>query len=327
MPPASTPPQPEPTPPPTPEEKPNQPTELKSVSTDAATKKPSSWRRITNRSRNFGRVAALLGAILAVGVVGGYFIAVGLKPPATSKTAAPKVETLSPAEIAKLGQVGSQLGTSNQTLTIGANTVFSNKVNIGSSLTLGGALNANGPVQIASLSIAGSTTLNNLAVAQALQVSGLTNAKNGLTVQGLAAITGNLSVSGAAATGSLTTGSISAKSISISGPFTIGHIVSTGPPVSSSNGGAIGSGGTTSVSGNDTAGTVTINIGSGAGTGGLVNVAFRAGYGANVHVMLTPVSPGAAGASVYVTRTPNGFTINAAAPPSGSLSFDYFVIQ
>jgi cytoskeletal protein CcmA (bactofilin family) len=311
----------------TPPPAPQQPTELKSVASADTSKRQNSWRRITSRSRNYGRVAALLGAILVAGGVGGYFISIGLNPQTAPKTATPKVETLSPAEISKLSQVGSQLGNSNQTLTIGANSVFQGKVNIGSDLTLGGQLNANGPVSISSLAISGATNLTNLSVAQALQVSGLTNAKNGLTVQGLAAINGNLSVSGAAAFGSLTSGSISAKSIQISGPFTIGHIVSTGPPVSSSNGTSIGAGGTTSVAGNDTSGTVTINVGSGAAAGSLANVTFRAAYGANVHVLLTPVSTGAATANVYVTHTPTGFTINSAVTPSGNLGFDYFVTQ
>jgi hypothetical protein len=306
---------------------PTEPTELESVKATDTPKKASSWRRITNRSRNYGRVAALLGAILVVGAAGGYFVSIGLRQPTTNKTAAPKVENLTPSEISKLSQVGSQLGSSNQVLTIAANTVFQDKVAIGSDLTLGGTLNANGPVSISSLSIAGQTNLANLAVGKNLQVTGLTNAQNGLTVTGLTTVNGNLSVSGAAAVGSLTTNTISAKSISISGPFTISHIISTGAPVSSSNGAALGSGGTTSVSGNDTAGTVNMNIGSGAGTGTLVTVSFRSAYGANVHVLLTPVSPGAATAQVYVTRTPTGFSVNAAATPSGSLSFDYFVTQ
>ena len=81
---------------------------------------------------------------MVVGAAGGFFIAIGLRTPAPAKTSTTKVETLSPAEISRLSQIGTNLGTSNQILTIGANTVFQGKVNVVSDLTLGGHLNANG---------------------------------------------------------------------------------------------------------------------------------------------------------------------------------------
>jgi len=289
----------------------------------------NSWERVASRSRNYGRVAALLGAILVVGAAGGFFIAIGLRTPAPAKTSSTKVQTLSPAEISQLSQVGTNLGTSNQILTIGANTVFQGKVNVVSDLTLGGHLNANGPVSFPSLTIAGQTTLTNLIVQQALQINGLTNAQNGLTVQGLAAINGNLNVSGTASIGTVSASTIAVKSLQVSGPLSVGHLVTSGPPITFTKGGGLGGGGTVSASGNDASGTIAINIGSGATGGTLITVAFRAVYAANVHVLLTPTSDAAALARVYIVRSPSGFSVVAAAGSSlgGVMSFDYFVTQ
>jgi hypothetical protein len=239
-----------------------------------------------------------------------------------------KVQTLTDEEVRKLSQVGTDLGANNQTLTIASNSVFTGNVNVASDLTLGGKLNANGPVAFSALSLSGPATATSLTLTQGLQVGGLANLQNGLTVNGLTAVNGTLTVSGRASVGALTTDSIAARSISLSGPFVIGHITTQGPPVTAAAGTAVGNGGTVSASGNDTAGTVTINPGTGAGVGTLVSVTFRAAYGATVRVALTPLTPGAAQTNVYVVRTANGFTVNAANVPTGGvLSFDYIITQ
>ena len=303
-------------------------TELQATTTTEAPKAQSSLQNITKKSRNYGRVVALLSIILVLGAVGGYFISIGTHPTTTPNGNTVKVQSLSPADIAKLSQVGNQLGTSNQVLTIGANTVFSSKVNVGSNLTIAGPLNANGPTSLSTINVSGQSNLTNLAISQALQVKGLTNAQAGLSVVGLSSLSGDLTVSGAVSVGALSATTISAKAIQLNGPFTVGHLVSSGANLSSSSGASIGSGGTTNISGNDTAGTVNINIGTGASAGTLVSVAFKSAFGGVVHVMLTPRSAAAASASYYTTPSASGFTINtASAPGTGTLSFDYFVIQ
>jgi len=305
---------------------PPEPTELKSGKTTPDT---NSWEHVASRSRNYGRVAALLGVIMVVGAAGGFFIAIGLRTPAPAKTSTTKVQTLSPAEISQLSQVGTNLGTSNQILTIGANTVFQGKVNVVSDLTLGGHLNANGPVSFPSLTIAGQTTLTNLIVQQALQINGLTNAQNGLTVQGLAAVNGNLNVSGTASIGTISASAIAVKSLQVSGPLSVGHLITSGPPITSARGTGIGAGGTTSASGNDASGTIAINVGSGATGGTLITVGFRANYSSNVHVLLSPTTSDAAAAKVYVVRTPSGFSVISASGTifGGAMGYDYFVTQ
>lgn len=80
-------------------------------------------------------------------------------------------------------------------------------------------------------------------------------------------------------------------------------------------------------SGNHTAGVININLGSSPGIT-LATITFRAAYGANVHVLLTPRTDAAAGVGAYVTSTAGAFQIDARTPLSGaSLSFDYLVAQ
>jgi cytoskeletal protein CcmA (bactofilin family) len=305
-----------------------QPTELKTVGATGGSVPQASWQRVTKRSRAYGRVAGLLLAILLIGGAGGYVVSVGLKQKAvTQKAVSPTIQTLSDADIRKLGQVSSNLGSSNQILTIGANSVFQGKVNVVSDLTLGGKLNANGPVALTALSISGPTNVNTLSVGQGLQVAGLVSAQNGLTVQGQTSVNGNLSVAGVSTFNSVSAGVIAARQLQISGPLNIGHLVSSGPPVTASSGGVLGGGGTASVSGNDTSGTVTASYGSGGSGGTIITVAFRAAYGANVHILVTPVSDAAAQAQYYVLRTPTGFSIIVRTPVVGTMTFDYFVVQ
>jgi hypothetical protein len=159
-----------------------------------------------------------------------------------------------------------------------------------------------------------------------LIVGGTTTLQRSLTVQELVTINGGLTVSGATSLNTLNAGTIAVRNISISGPLTIGHLVTQGAaPTIAAN--AVGGGGTVSISGNDTAGTVNINTGSGPGNV-LATITFRAAFTGTTHVQLTPLTSGAASAGAYVTRSATGFQIHANTPPAGqTLGFDYLVAQ
>lgn len=307
---------------------PPQATELKTRDSGGSPRHQS-WQRVTGRAQAQARVAALLVAILVLGAAGGWFVSQGLKTPTATKTTPTKVETLSPADIDKLSQVGTSLGNSNQVLTVGANSVFQGKVDVGSDLTLNGKLNGNGAASLSSLQIAGATSLSDLAVQKNLQVSGLTALQNGLTVNSLLAVTGNLTVSGSTSVSNLTAGVISANQLQLNGPLSLGHTISSGPPATATSGSSLVGAGTISISGNDTAGTIVINTGTAPVAGSLINVTFHTAYGAPVHVLLTPRSGAAAGAPVYTSTSATGFSVRIDSPPpsSSTLSFDYFVTQ
>jgi hypothetical protein len=88
------------------------------------------------------------------------------------------------------------------------------------------------------------------------------------------------------------------------------------------------------ISGTDTAGTISVNVGSGASAGLLASVNFTSAFSGNPHVVITPVaSQGSAIISgtqgFYLSsRNSTGFSVSVSAALSpGSISFDYIVID
>lgn len=285
------------------------------------------WDKLQNRANTIGSIVALFVFILVVGSVGGYYFAQSRKTtPTETKTT---VTSLTPEEISKLTEIGSNLGTAGQTLNIGANGLFRGKVDVSGNLTVGGTLSANGPVTLSQLNITGTTAATGLNVGSNLIVSGNAILQKGLSVQELASFNGGINVGGSASFNALNASSIAVSTISIAGPLTIGHLRTQGATPNFSTGTAVGGGGTASISGNDTAGTLNFNTGTTPPAGVLGTITFRAGYSSTVHVLLSPITGSAASTPVYVTRTGTGFQVRTDTPPPAGaiLSFDYFVTQ
>jgi hypothetical protein len=274
-----------------------------------------------------GSIAGLFVFLVGGGSIVGYYY--GQSKKAVPVTTAPKVSSLTAEEIAKLSEVGSNLGGTNQTLNIGANALLRGKVDVGSDLSVAGRLSANGPTTLAQLGVTGPAVVTSLAANSNLSVAGTTSLQQSLSVAGLATLSGGLNVGGSTSVNALNASSIAVRNIAISGPLTISHLATQGPAPTLVAGTAVGGGGTANISGNDTAGTVTFNTGSTPPAGVLGTITFRAAYTSNVHVLLSPITSGAASTAVYVTRTGGGFQVHTTGvPPAGSvLSFDYFVTQ
>lgn len=292
-----------------------------------AAERRGSWSRMKARANTISGVVVLLITILILGGAGGYLIERAHQPAAKTTTA--NQQTLSPADLSKLTQIGTSLGTSGQTLSIGANSLFRGQVDVGGNLSIGGQLNANGPVVLSQLNITGTTALVGLNVGSNLTVGGTTTLQKSLTVDDLTTINGGLNVSGTASINSLNAGTISVHTLSITGPILISHLQTQGVAPIATAGSAVGGGGTVSISGDDAAGTVNLNIGGSAPSGVLITVVFRAAYTATPHVLLTPLTGAAATTPVYVSRTATGFQlhVDSAPPPGTTLSYDYFVTQ
>lgn len=281
------------------------------------------WGRIKGQANVVASIAALFLFLTSVGGVAGYFYSQSRKNPAPQS---PTVQNLTAEDLAKLSEIGANLGTAGQVLNIAADALFRGKADIGGDLSIGGRLNANGPVTLSQLNITGTTAATGLNVGSNLIVSGTTTMQRSLTVQDLVTINGGLNVSGAASFQSLNATTIAVTNISISGPLTVAHLRTQGP-APTLVAGSVGSGGTVSISGNDTAGTININTGGSPGTT-LATLTFRAAYTSTVHVQLTPLTAAAASADAYVTRNGGGFQIHVVSPPAGStLSYDYLVVQ
>lgn len=286
-----------------------------------------SWRRLTGRASAIASVISLFVFLAVVGGVGGYYYAQSRKvAPAAPKTA---ITSLTPEELAKLSEVGTNLGTSGQTLNIGANALFRGTANVAGDLTIGGKLNANGPVTLSQLNITGTTAATGLNVGSNLNVTGNTTLQKSLSVGGLTTLSGGLNVGGAASFNSINATTLSVSTINISGPLRISHLATQGPTPIFVTGTAVGGGGTASISGNDTAGTLNFNTGSTPPAGTLGTITFRATFTGTPHVLLSPLTGAAANTRAYVTRTTGGFQVRTdSPPPAGStLSFDYLVTQ
>ena len=141
----------------------------------------------------------------------------------------------------------------------------------------------------------------------------------------------NLTVGGGGTFGgAVSAPQINVTSLQLSGNLTLTkHIAAGGATPSRSNGDALGSGGTTSVSGSDIAGSVNVNTGSGPSAGCFLTVNFTTKYNSSPRVMVTPVGSGAANLAYYTNRTTSNFSICAANTPPGNASFgfDYFVVE
>lgn len=205
-------------------------------------------------------------------------------------------------------------GTTKQQLTISPDTIFKSSIEIQKSL-----------VVREDLSVGGKTTLQGPVVMQdSLEVN------RSLTVGGATTIGNSLTVGGQITAASLSVGTLTISSINLSNNLTFaGHLIPNGPAprVRAS---VAASGGNVVISGNDTAGTVTINIGSNPpASGEMAIITFATSYNTTPKVQLTPINAASSSLGYYVTRNAQFFTIDTSSVPSAGVSyvFDYFVTQ
>ena len=252
--------------------------------------------------------------------------------------------TLSSETLDKLGVSRNAVGTRGTELVVGPDSRFNGKVTVGGEVSIAGELKLNskltassaslskleaGETSLAQLNVNGDGTISTLNLRKDLIVAGLTRLQGPVTLSQLLTVNNNLNVAGNLAVGGvLSARGFQASALTSDTTLTIGgHIITRGTAPGVGPGGpALGANGTVSISGNDAAGTVATNIGVGATSGILANVAFKNQYGSTPHVVVTMV--GAGGSSIYVNRTSSGFSIgiNGALAPGG-YAFDYIVMQ
>lgn len=250
--------------------------------------------------------------------------------------------TLSAETLDGLGVSRNPVGNLGSELTVGPNATFNGKVTIGSGLTVGGELqlkgdfsanSANftklqaGDTAVDELNVNGDASVTTLNLRQDLNVAGNTTLQGPVTMSQLLTINNSLNVAGNLAVGGvLSARTFQANSLTSGSTLTVGgHIITNGSAPNVGRGGGVGSSGTVSISGNDAAGTVAVNAGTGAGNGLLAQVSFKSQYGNIPHVIITPVGRYA---DVYVTRSIGGFSIySASAMSPGGYAFDYIIMQ
>ncbi len=233
-------------------------------------------------------------------------------------------QTLDPEALKQLANTDASVSNASQTLTIQGNAVIVGQTLMRGNLNVAGAIQSGGALTVPNLTASGTA---NLASAQAntLQVASTLAVQGATTMQ-------DLSVAGSASfSGSLTASQITTSRLILSGNAVLqvpNHISFTGPtPGRSMNGGPVGGGGSVSISGSDTTGSIRINTGNNPSAGCFARINFAQAFSTQPHVIVSPVGNAAGRTQYYVDRDNSGFSICAASPAPGNqeFGFDYFV--
>lgn len=224
----------------------------------------------------------------------------------------------------QLANTDATVGNASQTLTIQGNAVISGQTLLRANLNVAGNIQSGGSIQGPTLTISGTANLgqaqiNSLQVASTVAVQGVTTLHD-LNVAGTSSFSGPMTAS-----------QITVTRLILSGNAVLqvpNHISFTGAsPSRTANAGVLGNGGSASVNGSDTTGTVNINTGNNPTPGCFVRINFTQSFTNAAHVIISPVGAGAGASQYYVDRNNSGFsicTVNAS-PANSVFAFDYFV--
>jgi cytoskeletal protein CcmA (bactofilin family) len=203
--------------------------------------------------------------------------------------------------------------------------VFAGQVLIRENLQVAGNLQVGGTLALNNITVSGTGQFGQASVSRNLAVTGDT------AIQGAETIGKSLQVSGNGTfSGPLSAPQITTSSLQLTGDLVLTHhIIVGGSTPGRSNGPALGGGGSSSVSGSDTAGSISINTGSSPAAGCFVTINFSSAFSSTPHVLVTPIGSAAAGLAYYVNRSTTSFSVctGTAAPASSSFGFDYFVLD
>jgi cytoskeletal protein CcmA (bactofilin family) len=226
----------------------------------------------------------------------------------------------------QLANSDATVGGSGQTLTVQGNAVFSGQVLVRSDLSVAGDIKLGGTLVAQNLTASGQVNLADTQI-NSLQVA------NGTTFQGAVTIQHDLNVGGTSSfSGPITAGQITVTKLIMSGNAQLqvpNHIAFTGasPSRTSIGAGALGAGGSASVNGSDTTGTINVNTGSGTSPGCFITMRFNQPFSSTPHVLISPVGAAAGQAEYYVNRSSSSFSVCTAnaAPANQAFAYDYFI--
>ncbi len=244
-----------------------------------------------------------------------------------SKAAPQAIKTttasLSNAQLASLAQNTTVVGDAKQTLSVESNAIFQGQVLLKQGLDVAGTLKVGGGLSLPSITVGGNGSFGQLEVNDTLSVAGNS------VVQGQLNVQKGLTVAGTASFGSISAAQLSVTNLQLNSDLLLSrHLVTSGGNPSKTNGTALGDGGTASVGGSDTAGTVNVNTGSGPiAVGCFINITFTQKYSGTPHIILSPSNSAAGNLNYYTDRSSTGFSVCTDSAPSASTTylFDYFV--
>lgn len=287
-------------------------------------KNPKKMNPLRNFARRFNIYILLFVLLLIIATV----VAVVLYFQALSKNASNNTvqsQELSQSTLNQLSTSDVTVGEPKHTLSVQSNAVFTGSVLMRSNLQIAGTLQVGSNVAINGVRVTGSSTFDDVQITKSISVTGNSSVQGQLSVQQ------GLNVNGSGTfLGAISAPSITAGSLQLSGDLKLTHhIAAGGGTPSRSNGSALGGGGTVSVSGSDTAGSITINTGTSPGPGCFVTINFTAAFNSTPHIIVTPVGPSAAGLAYYINRSTTNFSLctNSSPPGGASFGFDYIAFD
>jgi len=286
---------------------------------DEPVKKDSAVRRLFRRLNIYFLIFLLLLIVAIVVVVVNYLNSQKVTPEPSIAT-----QKLSEDALKQLANTDASVGNTSQTLTIQGNAVIAGQTLMRGNLNIAGNLQTGGSIQGPNLTISGTSNLgtaqiNSLQVAQNVAIQGTTTLRD-LNVAGPSSFSGTLTAS-----------QITVNKLILSGNAELqipNHLAFTGASPSRTAGNALGNGGSVSINGSDTSGTININTGNGPAAGCFTQVTFNQKFTATPRVIVSPIGSAAGQTQYYVTRTATGFSLctNNAAPANQSFAFDFFVM-
>lgn len=291
---------------------------------DAISEDPSG-KKISPIKKFFRKVNLyFLIFFLLIVVAGAVTIVNYLNSQKAAPAASVATQGLTQSALKDLANTDATVGNTSQTLTIQGNAVIQGQTLMRGDLNVAGNFQTGGNIRGAGLTVSGSTNLG------ATQINGLQVATN-LAVQGSTTLQ-DLNVAGTSSFGgAMTASQITVTRLILSGNAMLqvpNHISFAGPsPNRTINASILGSGGTASVNGSDTGGTVNVSTGNNPLAGCFVQINFNLPFSSQPHVIVSPVGAAAGQTEYYVTRTNTSFSICAAAPAPANQTFayDYFV--
>ena len=231
-------------------------------------------------------------------------------------------QDLSETSLMELARSTVTVGDPQHVLNVQSHAIFDGSMLVRGDVEIAGGIQVGDSINLPSITVAGDGSINQLQAEDAeinnnLSVQGDVTAHSGIQVSGDGQFDGDVSAA-----------TISADTLQLNDNLQISaHIVVAGPAPSAAGGPALGAGGTVSVNGSDTAGTVNINTGSNPPAGCFATITFASAYAGTPHVIVSPVGSSAGALDYYVNRSATNFSICAAnTPPAGqNFGFDYWV--
>lgn len=282
-------------------------------------------KKVSPVKKFFRKVNVYLLAFVLLVIVAGAVAAVNYL---NSQKVAPEPsiasQNLTSEALKQLANTDATVGNSAQTLTIQGNAIIAGQTLMRGNLNVAGNFQTGGSIQAPNITVSGTSNLGTAQI-NSLQVATNTAVQGSTTLR-------DLNVSGASSfSGAMTASQITVTRLVLSGNATLqvpNHISFTGPsPSRSINPTVLGSGGSASVNGSDTTGTVNVNTGSSPTAGCFAQINFNQRFTNQPHVIVSPVGVAAGQTQFYVTRTNTSFSICTAAPAPANqaFAFDYFV--